>query len=630
MTESHTTCNNMREFSYRPRRSRDLSARWIGLALALLILQGPVLDARSGFRAASEPEKAESAKSRARDGFDCGFDPQGAEEQIYAHRLNAIRSNPRRAATDGARHATSPSVGPRAENIDNVALIADDGTIVVQPNKFNLKKRSLIFTPDAAGYRIERSDPSFEVDRGSKLSGFLGADGRPGGENNGYIDLSLAGASFPFYGTFYDTIYVGTNGYITFVQGDTSARISAASLAIEMPRIAPLWADLDIDDGGNIYYNRLEGRHLVTWDSAREVVHGGKSTFQAVLYDDGRIAFAYKKVKARSSLTGISPGNSALDPQPIDFTNPPAEPVAAPFFETFSSQKRLDLPALTRALYRTQPDAFDMVYIWTDFPYDNGLGVAHSFNVRNDIGGIGLRIFDRGAQYGSLARLATVITMGTEASWPSNPQALTAGLNTAVCIVCHELGHRWLAYINFNVGNATKRDLLGRDDSHWSFLVDSRTNPEGSFSSLMEGNAWHDGGSGTFTTIESAVNHFSPLDQYLMGLRSAEEVGEIPYLVTDEDFTELIREKSPVSGLSISAARKTTSVSQIIAHEGPRVPDVSTSPKALRAAFVLLTQQGSPTPNSTIQKIARYRNALVRYFRAATGQRAELDASLVE
>jgi hypothetical protein len=144
----------------------------------------------------------------------------------------------------------------------------------------------------------------------------------------------------------------------------------------------------------------------------------------------------------------------------------------------------------------------------------------------------------------------------------------------------------------------------------------------------MEGNAWRDGGSGTFTTIESAVNHFSPLDQYLMGLRSAAEVGAITYLATDAEFTQLIREKSPVSGLSISAVRKTASVSQIVAHEGPRVPDVSTSPKELRVAFVLLTQQGATARTSTIQKVGRYRDALVRYFSAATGWRASLDASL--
>ena len=604
-------------------RMHARSARWILLTLALIIFRAPSIDPSFAVGAITGEAEGIAEKTESRS-FACGYDPRGAEEEFYAHRLNALRS--RLAARDGTRLPTAQGFGPAAENVDDVAVIEDDGSIVVPPNKFNLKKRSVLLTPDGAGYRIVRGDISFETDRGSKLRDFLGADGKPGTANNGYRDVSIAGASFPFYGIAYDTIYIGTNGYITFGQGDTSARVSAASLASEMPRIAPLWADLDVTNAGNIYYNRLEGRHLITWDAAPEVVYGGKSTFQAVLFDDGRIAFVYKKVKARSSLAGISPGNSELDPEPIHFTDPPEQTFTGPLFETFSQQKRLDLPALTRAFYRSQPDAFDSILIWTNFSYDNGIGVAHSFNVRNDIGGIGLRIFDRGTQYGSPSRLATVITMGNETDWPSDPQALTAGLNTAVCIVCHELGHRWLAYVRFDAGNATKDDLLGRDNSHWSFLADTRTNSGGSFSSLMEGNAWRDGGSGTFTTVESAVNNFSPLDQYLMGLRSTDEVGEISYLVTDEAFTELIREKSPVTGLSVSALRKTATVSQIVSHEGPRVPDVATAPKELRVAFVLLTEQGST--GSTIQKIARYRDSLVRYFSVATGRRASLDASL--
>ncbi|MEK6302972.1 MAG: hypothetical protein AABO41_19855 [Acidobacteriota bacterium] len=623
----------MKEFSDRlassKRRTKtpNRAARWIVLAVALFILRAPLIDARPDGTVITSGARSYSARDQVGGGFDCGYDPRGAEDEVHAHRLNALRSKARLSAQVAADSITETSFGPRAEIVDDIAVIEDDGTIVVPPNNFNLKKRSLLFTPDGAGYRIERADFSFETDRGSKLRDFLGADGQPGTGNNGYREMILSGAPFPFYGIAYDTIYIGTNGYMTFGKGDTSARVSASSLGSEMPRIAPLWADLDVSDSGNIYYNRLEGRHLITWDAAPEVVYGGKSTFQTVLYDDGRIAFVYKKAKARSSLAGISPGSSGLDPQPVDFTDPPEAAVSGPFFETFSKEKRLDLPALTRALYRSQPDEFDSIFIWTDFSYDNGLGVAHSFNVRNDIGGIGLRIFDRGSQYGSPSRLATVITMGDEGDWPSDPQALTAGLNTAVCIVCHELGHRWLAYVRFEAGHTTKDDLLGRDNSHWSFLADTRTNSQGTFSSLMEGNAWRDGGSGTFTTIESAVNHFSPLDQYLMGLRSADEVGEISYLVTDEQFTQLIREKSPVSGLSVTAVRKTATVSQIVANEGPRLPDVSTSPKELRVAFVLLTQQGAGA--SVMQKIARYRDALVHYFSAATGRRASLDASLV-
>jgi hypothetical protein len=304
--------------------------------------------------------------------------------------------------------------------------------------------------------------------------------------------------------------------------------------------------------------------------------------------------------------------------------------MSGPFFEVFGKRKRIDLPALLQAFYRTHSDSFDTAYVWTDFDYDNGLGIAHSFNVRNHISGIGLKTFDRGLAYGSPARLSTIITMGNEADWPKDPQANAAGLNSAISIVCHEQGHRWLAYIRFDAEHDIKDDLLGRENAHWSFLADTRTNSQGSFSSLMEGNAWRDGGSGTFTTIESAVNYFTDLDQYLMGLRSADEVGEIPYLVADPQLKEALREKSPVAGFSMTAVRKTTSVAQIMERVGHRIPETANAPMVLRVAFILLTEQGSTPSSATLEKISRYRDSLVRYFSIATGGRGSMDASLKE
>jgi hypothetical protein len=146
----------------------------------------------------------------------------------------------------------------------------------------------------------------------------------------------------------------------------------------------------------------------------------------------------------------------------------------------------------------------------------------------------------------------------------------------------------------------------------------------------MEGNAWRDSGAGTFTTVESAVNYFTPLDQYLMGLRSADEVGQIPYLVTDPQLTEFLREKSPISGFSMSAVRKTTSIARIVEREGPRIPDSAGAPKEVRVAFILLTQQGAAPSRATIEKISRYRDSLVRYFSLATGGRGSMEASLKE
>jgi hypothetical protein len=47
-------------------------------------------------------------------------------------------------------------------------------------------------------------------------------------------------------------------------------------------------------------------------------------------------------------------------------------------------------------------------------------------------------------------------------------------------------------------------------------------------------------------------------------------------------------------------------------------------------AFIMLSEQGARPSQATIEKIARYREALVRYFSTATSRRGSLDASLGE
>ena len=557
----------------------------------------------------------------------CGYDPRGAEDEWYNHKLNLIRFNDGQSLqTDSL---TKSITAAAVEDRNDIAIIQDNGSIVLPPNKFDLNKKSLLFTPEGDGFRITRDNIAFTNELGSRLTFFYGAGDVLGDFDNGYRDYRLTGAQFPFYGTYYNQIFIGVNGYITFTRGDNGGRPSAASLATELPRIAPLWAGLNVDNQGDIYYNRLDGRHIITWSAVAQSQFSGTSTFQAVLYDDGRIAFVYKKIKARSSLVGISPGNQSQDAQPLDLSKPPSTAVRSAVFEAFSKGKRLDVPALTRAFYGAHSDSFDTLYIWTDFQFDNGAGVAHSFNVRNDIQGIGLNIFDRGAIYGSASRLATIITMGNiEQDWPADPDANVAGLFSALKIVTHELGHRWLAYVLFDAEHDIKDDLLGRQNAHWSFLADTRTVSDGGFSSLMEGNSWKDAGSNTFTTQQTSANYFSELDQYLMGLRSADEVGLIPYLVVNKQTKDILRWKSPVTGFSISATRKTTTVEHIVERCGPRVPDAANAPKDFRVAFILLLERDTEAANGTITKLDRYRDALVRYFLPATDRRATLDGSL--
>ena len=558
--------------------------------------------------------------------FYCGYDPRGADEQWYNHKLNLLRLN------NGRPHDADFSAKyPAAiiESREDIAVIEDNGAIIMPPNKFDLNNKSLLFTPEGDGFRITRDNIKFTTDLGSRLTFFYDAGDMLDDFDNGYRDYRLSGPRFPFYGTSYDQVYIGTNGYITFTRGDTSARPSAAALATELPRIAPLWADLNVTSQGSVHFNRLDGRYVITWNSVAQSQFSGASTFQVVLFDDGRIAFVYKKVKARSSLVGVSPGNRSQDAQPVDLSTPPDDVVSGPAFEAFSKGKRIDVPALTRAFYSAHSDSFDAVYIWTDFQFDNGAGIAHSFNVRNDTRGIGLAVFDRGAIYGSSSRLATIITMGNiDKDWPGDPDANVAGLFSALKIVTHEIGHRWLAYVLFDAEHDIKDDLLGRQSAHWSFLADTRTTGEGSFSSLMEGNSWKETGPNTFTTQQDSANFFSELDQYLMGLRPAEEVGNINYLVVDSQTKAIIRGKSPVTGFFISATPKITSVEHIIERSGPRVPGYADAPKDFRVAFILLVERDAEPSSATVAKLDRYRDSLVRYFPPATGRRATLDGSL--
>ncbi len=555
--------------------------------------------------------------------LDCGFDANGADEALHNHRRNLHLDNNK----TPNRAITAP---PQMKITNNIAVIEDDGSLILPPNKFDLNNSSLLFIPDGNTYRLSRGDIAFSKDYGTRIEEFLGIDDAPlDNANNGYYRLSLAAQPFSYFGISYAEIFIGTNGFVTFTRGDTTGRTSAAMLAQDMPRLAPLWADLDVSENGGIYFNRLADALLITWDKAPQAQYSSPSTFQLRLFNDGRIAFVYKKVKVRNALIGLSPGYSASEAQSLDFSTVQSEPISRAIFESFSKQKRLDIPALTRAFYAAQPDDFDTLYIWTDFAFDNGAGYATFFNVRNTIQGIGLKQFDKGAAYGSAARLASISIMGDIVrSWPDDPNANVVGLYSAVAIVCHEQGHRWLSYVRFKSGNSVRDDLLGRERSHWSFLMNTQSAPDRNASSIMEGNVWSAGSSNSFTSSQTAANYYSELDQYLMGLRSADEVNDLTYLDISEPLKSSLRIVSPAVNVALAAEKKTVALRQIIAQEGERAPDASQAPKNFRIAYLLLTERGVMPSADTVNRTDRYRAALERYFSLATSRRGSLDGRL--
>ena len=66
------------------------------------------------------------------------------------------------------------------------------------------------------------------------------------------------------------------------------------------------------------------------------------------------------------------------------------------------------------------------------------------------------------------------------------------GEDTTLSLLGHEVGHRWLAFLDFsNHDRRRSSELLGRDYAHWSFFFDSDA-------SVMEGNDIEALGGGAF------------------------------------------------------------------------------------------------------------------------------------
>ncbi len=132
--------------------------------------------------------------------------------------------------------------------------------------------------------------------------------------DDGYILVTLpAGRTFHFYGTNHNRFYVGSNGYITFGEGD-STYIESLWQHFRLPRISVCFDDL-FPPPGVVSYRILSDGVAITWMNVREYGGNDPNTFQAVLFDDGRIRLSWLQMSVRDGLVGLSRGQGV----PPDF-----------------------------------------------------------------------------------------------------------------------------------------------------------------------------------------------------------------------------------------------------------------------------------------------------------------------
>ena len=128
-----------------------------------------------------------------------------------------------------------------------------------------------------------------------------------------FKQITLTNVTIQLYGENYTVLYVGSNGYITFGQGDTEYSQSLTT-HFNIPRISPMFADFYPGEE-DISYKELADRVVITYDTIPNYGISNSSTFQVELFEDGRIVLSYLNVDTSEMIVGLSRGNGI----PFDF-----------------------------------------------------------------------------------------------------------------------------------------------------------------------------------------------------------------------------------------------------------------------------------------------------------------------
>jgi flagellar hook assembly protein FlgD/fibronectin type 3 domain-containing protein/subtilase family serine protease len=237
---------------------------------------------------------------------------------------------------------------------------------------------------------------------------------------------------------------------------------------------------------------------------------------------------------------------------------------------------------IAREFYKTHPDDYDFLIVFSNFDFQMPEGEAVAFyqGVKNDVEGIGIELVDNTYLYGSNGVLQGTIDMGNIHSIVSDP--FEPGFSDTMGLLSHELLHRWAAKVTFRGDdNSISSELLGMSGYHWSFLLDTA-------GSLEYGNRWVNNGNGTFTSL-AGRRYFSPLDMYLMGLIGKSEVP--PMLLINNP--EIDPERLPEPGITIEGISQHVSIDDIIAAEGERIPSAVDAQKSFRIGSIFITRPGT-------------------------------------
>jgi len=185
------------------------------------------------------------------------------------------------------------------------------------------------------------------------------------------------GFAFPLNGATYTHIHVNDHGFVQLSNGGVPAPLTSGSAALYTPtaanfvaggpKIAPLYSDITLANGGECYLKSTATQCTVTWHDARPYGFvAPRFTFQLALQSNGAVRFVYGPGCSNQStaggvsanaIVGVTPGGGSA-PAPVDFAAGGTN-FAATTYEAFVGANTFDLASNS---IRLSPSWFGTMY----------------------------------------------------------------------------------------------------------------------------------------------------------------------------------------------------------------------------------------------------------------------------
>lgn len=579
----------------------------------------------------------------------------------------SVLSLQHRAQAQG-RQEPGRSIGTVRTQGDLIVMTLNEGALG-KANMFDLVRRTLRFTPDGAGYRAENVALKWDAEFGTAITN---------------PQVTLRNFQFPFSGKSWDAMSVGVTGSISFgaapsgVGGPGGGRGGGVSIDrfAQLQQAAPklvntvpaLCVFFKPRMSGTRYIKELSDRVVITW-SLTEPVGGIQdftwtptvNRFQAVLWKDGTVEMSYDDIAAKDAIVGVYPLAPASDVRNASVDLSAVKRQDGPFPVLYESFHYLSLPNprdLTCTVIQALGDKFDFLAYYSDFRIDNQEAGTPSNGARGGgpeggaVTGIGGRQPGLNA-YCTSGRFQWQFIQPVYIGSNQGQERPPAGIadtndhnigfyvrqlsrksadgrippyNYGIAQIAHEMGHRWSAFVSARVNGET----IPLGPTHWArglhapvpFPYQRPTE-----ASAMGGGVWQDNFDGTFTQLDDdyyvPATGWSYLELYLMGLAAPSEV---------PDFF-LLRNLAPTgrdaNGRPIFKADRTKiTVQDVIAAEGPRLPDVEKAQKKFNTGMVVIVEHGKTPSKELLERTNGIKEEWLKYWTITTGGRSSMTATL--